>query len=369
MNTAPFFKCKTDDGEEFVFATPEDAIAWCAAELESLAWFKEIASSDDDLYKIWSMYESRLSGFIDKEALALDSSDKARSDACNKLLDNIRYWFGSTCVLIRSTSIKNAFVKKLRECGSHTEAAYVFASFSTPMFRGNNNVIAKIRGVCKAEMFRFSNFIEKHQDLQKQLEISKKTIDNLYSNRSSDFEKMIVGFQSKVQSAEAKLNAITQVYETKLALQAPVKYWETKKEGHDRSAKKYFRGGIGLFVIAVAAVFFSGNIVFDGAGSNSINYAKVGMAAVLTTLLFWMIRIVVRLYFSHVHLGSDAAERTTMVQTYLSLLGNTQNRLKEKDTQIVLQALFRPAADGIVKDEIIPTNALELLVQMGKSKG
>jgi hypothetical protein len=44
------------------------------------------------------------------------------------------------------------------------------------------------------------------------------------------------------------------------------------------------------------------------------------------------------------------------------------DRLANKeDRQLILTALFRPAADGIVKDEGIPPSMLEFLTRQGKT--
>jgi hypothetical protein len=80
------------------------------------------------------------------------------------------------------------------------------------------------------------------------------------------------------------------------------------------------------------------------------------------------LRIIVRLFLSQVHLAADAAERMTMVQTYLSLKegGST---FKDDDLRLILGALFRPTSDGIVKDDGLPWGALEYLTRDGSSAG
>jgi hypothetical protein len=54
-----------------------------------------------------------------------------------------------------------------------------------------------------------------------------------------------------------------------------------------------------------------------------------------------------------------------MTHTYLSLMEGDQLTSKE-DRQLILQALFRPASDGIVKDEGVPFSLAEVLTRTGK---
>ncbi len=67
----------------------------------------------------------------------------------------------------------------------------------------------------------------------------------------------------------------------------------------------------------------------------------------------------------HLHLLTDAGERVVMVQTYLSLTEGDHLASKE-DRQLILQVLFRPAADGIVKDEGMPFSLAEAFTRTGE---
>jgi len=53
-----------------------------------------------------------------------------------------------------------------------------------------------------------------------------------------------------------------------------------------------------------------------------------------------------------------------MVKTYLALLEDDKV-LPDDDRNLILQSLFRPASDGIVKDEGLPHPALNVLTKLG----
>ncbi|MEJ6850707.1 DUF6161 domain-containing protein [Sinorhizobium fredii] len=90
----------------------------------------------------------------------------------------------------------------------------------------------------------------------------------------------------------------------------------------------------------------------------------VTLGVVITTIVFWAGRILTRLFLSEHHLAIDAEERAVMAQTYLALTAEGQAGEKERD--IVLTSLFRPTADGIVKDDAAPDlSPAALLARLG----
>ena len=92
---------------------------------------------------------------------------------------------------------------------------------------------------------------------------------------------------------------------------------------------------------------------------------RLGMLVLIGLFTVWGVRLIVRMFLSHLHLTTDAAERVVMVRTYLSLLEG-EHLASSEDRQLILQALFRPASDGIVKDEGLPPSMFEFLTRQAK---
>lgn len=85
-------------------------------------------------------------------------------------------------------------------------------------------------------------------------------------------------------------------------------------------------------------------------------------AAALLTIAFWGGRVLVRLYLSELHLAGDAWERAIMAKTYLAL--TKEGNAGEADRPIVLGALFRQSADGVVKeDSVLDTSLIAMLAR------
>ena len=136
----------------------------------------------------------------------------------------------------------------------------------------------------------------------------------------------------------------------------------------DRYAPNGFTGAVSFGGIAAAAGAL-GWLIHDLLRTATPHAApeawRLAMIVLIGLFAVWGVRLVVRMFLSHLHLATDAAERVVMTRTYLSLLEG--DRLSSKDDrQLILQALFRPSSDGLVKDEGIPPSMLEFLTRQGK---
>lgn len=171
--------------------------------------------------------------------------------------------------------------------------------------------------------------------------------------------------QQKDAHAQA-MEALRKTFREELALRAPAEYWSNKHAGHLKWA--WVTGAISFAGIAVATGGLGWQIhellnkTPSGAAPETWRLAVLALVGVFTV---WALRLVVRMFLSHLHLLTDAAERVVMVKTYLSLLEGDRLSSAE-DRQLILQALFRPATDGIVKDEGIPASFFELLTRNPK---
>lgn len=155
-----------------------------------------------------------------------------------------------------------------------------------------------------------------------------------------------------IQNAEAS-------YREFMRLKAPVEYWEKKAEGHktkenEARTRLYFFFPITLVILSVVFLLAGNFLINHPETGNSKSpialYVVVsGGLLLLSTIAFWIGRLLTKLYLSEHHLRNDAEERATMTTTYLALTAD--NAAGEADRQIVLSALFRATPDGIVKED------------------
>ncbi|MCW5238070.1 DUF6161 domain-containing protein [Verminephrobacter eiseniae] len=191
-------------------------------------------------------------------------------------------------------------------------------------------------------------------------EESKTQFDGAQAQRESDFEKLVAEHKQEMES-------LRKTFREEIALRAPATYWDDKRKDHERLSK--ITGAISFGGIAVASGGL-GWLIHDLLRTAQPNAAldawRVGVLVMMGMFAVWGVRLVVRMFLSHLHLATDAAERVVMARTYLSLLEGDRLASNE-DRQLILQALFRPASDGIVKDEGVPFSLAEVLTRTGKA--
>lgn len=195
------------------------------------------------------------------------------------------------------------------------------------------------------------------------------------------------GWDTELADAKKRLETLEETYRAHMKLKAPVLYWKTKAERHFKWAK-WSGLAVVLSMIAVGCLLYwqlrevsetvKRNVALAEAAAKAAKTAPtnpapfealstwhfdVAILVLLGTLSFWFIRLLVRVFLSHLHLENDAAERVTMAETYLAL--SSEDKLPEgEDLRTVLAALFRPSGDGIVKDEGLPPSMVDFMTKL-----
>lgn len=198
-------------------------------------------------------------------------------------------------------------------------------------------------------------------------EIQRVTFVELQKQLREENDALRAELNDAVGTAKSGLNAdwkaLTATYDAQLALKAPATYWASKKRSHS----KWVAGLVaGAFVAAGAgafALFKLATVIF---GSLQIGTLPTWIQAISFSLggivYLWTLRSILRFLLSHAHLALDAAERQTMIVSYLALI--RKQGVKTDSLDQLFTAIFRPSGDGIVKEEGIPLpGLLELLAK------
>ncbi len=172
-------------------------------------------------------------------------------------------------------------------------------------------------------------------------------------------ERVEQAHEAALKQHNTKMTVLQETYRTAMALRAPVSYWEKKQNHHSAESKRVGWGVVGAMWVLLALigglVIWASEGVIPGAALPTWKAVILGLVGGMG---FWAVRLIVRIYLSHRHLANDAAERVTMVQTYLALHEDGKVP-SDDDRKLVLAALFRSASDGFVKDDAVINPLLE----------
>ncbi|NJL16728.1 MAG: hypothetical protein HC938_05535 [Nitrospira sp.] len=176
-------------------------------------------------------------------------------------------------------------------------------------------------------------------------------------------------FTKKLQEAESSFKALEKTFKEKLALLAPVTYWDAKATIHLRvsiglAIAFAVLGSLSAFLVWLELQAF---VIPMTEGHQQSNYWRYAIPVATATMLLWPLRILSRMLLSNLHLREDARERVTMANTYLALVQSKEG-LKDEDRKLILEMLFRPASLGIVYDDAAPPSITHFLSRLGSGQ-
>lgn len=187
-----------------------------------------------------------------------------------------------------------------------------------------------------------------------------KTVDDIAEFRDTLAGRLRDIAAEKGTALETEWKNLAKTYDEQLKLKAPAKYWEEKRDEHMRLAKTFsWASGIAGATGAVGIAILFHFLLKQSTVSMIPPWDELLPSVVLGVVFLWLMRTLMRLTMSHIHLSLDAGERRTMVTCYLAM---TKEGATSGDERTALFAtIFRPTGDGIVKDETPPIPLWEML--------
>lgn len=191
---------------------------------------------------------------------------------------------------------------------------------------------------------------------QEQLEIRQETKEN-----TDEF----------LSTSKSEIDVFSKTLKDEMALQAPIEYWKNKRLWHrvgTALAASAFLVLLGLYFWQLFSFVksFDGGILSFWERASSLGFSGLGVIAIVVAIALVLARVLYRLFASQLHLWNDASERVTMIQTYLALAERGHN--KDEFMGALINRLFAPASDGVVKDDLGSVGPVDYFVkQAGKS--
>lgn len=352
--------------------TFEDIRPWLEAEKSFWNWVGNQFRKSPQLQKLWKHLNDQWNS-IDQ---AIRNAEQHReADNFQGFVDNFQDQLTqivNSKKFLLSSSPQAAFINDLKE-KYPVVAAYALSYFLGFEFQPDQN--ASFQGYATAFLHEkglvsnidaekkslsdlkikfhseFDSQLDRIKELSGQFETLKSQIEETHKEQGKQFSE----FREK---GLKDLQEIEDIYDKKLALQSSVTYWENKGKLHEKLSRIF--GGVSFCTIIGLAVGLGwGSYLLLLTEADKPPYWKLALLGIIAVLGVWLARLIVRIFLSHLHLGTDAKERVTMIQTYLALL-REEHGLKDDERQLILQTLFRPSATGIVKDDGIPPSLVEI---------
>jgi len=292
----------------------------------------------------------RLSSGVDGTAI-LDVRDAAGDEA-----GAFAYAFSQHRVTIaeatRLDQLRGALLMALPGMGKPTDLARRMANERANNKSAQISAMDRLEKVAEGQQQRFDGLLKRGGDL---------ALKALRS-RSESWRAAQVEWAANATKALGDIEEVKKTFEEHMTLQAPVQYWRTKASEH-RTRERINALWVAIFfatgaVLLGFAYYYAANLLLAagrqsatvGASQPTALYVVVaGALAALTTLVFWVGRLLTKLFLSEHHLRNDASERAVMTTTYLAL--TREGLASDADRQIILNALFRNTPDGIVKED------------------
>lgn len=194
----------------------------------------------------------------------------------------------------------------------------------------------------------------------------------LISKQDTAFKELLTKQESALNELVAKSktewNDLRKTYDDALAVRSPVTYWTRKAKVHFWLSWAY--AFVSVLAAGLSLCFLIPEVqsmMQPPKGTQDLEkwhpeYWRLAVLIASALFCVWVVRILVRLLLSNIHLLTDARERVTMVQTYLALL--RRGKLKDDERMFILQTLFRPTPTGIVKDDAVPLTIVEGITKL-----
>jgi hypothetical protein len=409
-----------EHGGIYSWSSYDEANAWISTQRNDWQWISQ--QNTNPTNAAWSFIWNAISNCSN----SLNSAEQHKNNeqhAVNMKAEaskSLERLYGSYPFLLPNSAYKK-YILDLRDGGKTVEAALIAAYLlnqdlnSAPLSkaipalveyelfsRGIKDRVKSESATLKKLVGDMTTLLDEHKQL-KAAQVAEFTalnldVSNQVATQGASFDQTQTErdtqWTTQLEGAAEELKQLNATYDAHMALAAPVSYWEEKQRKHSKWAKWSFAaltvcmivfGGVlfwelhgvakmieetKLAVVASSVANAKAGVVNTASSTSALSPVldvlgtwKIGAYILLVTLAFWFIRLLVRIFLSHIHLENDAAERVTMVKTYLALIRDGSFEGKD-NIGTILAALFRPTGDGIVKDEGLPPTAMEWLTKL-----
>ena len=200
--------------------------------------------------------------------------------------------------------------------------------------------------------------------MAKELEEGNKAVIEKYGRGLIDQKNKSIDQEKQRQETFKNL---VDAFNAHLRISRPAELWGDLEERHTQASRLAWRlflaGGVAFAIASLTIVFGFGESIaqaFTPTSCQTGNEASCNqispkgpliISAILavSTVWLWFLRLQMKVHLSERHLFLDARERKAFAETYLALVKGGE--VTTDHEAVILQSLFRPTQDGIIKDD------------------
>lgn len=204
----------------------------------------------------------------------------------------------------------------------------------------------------------FAAFRKEYRDWKKRSSSKfKELMDGASQNHYEQMASQEERFNENEKKWNKRITELEELYQNKLMLEAPVKYWKELELRHRKTGRGFaVTAGVTVVVLVgiLGALLYNWPPEWLEAGKWNLNTLKGSfLLLTITSLSLYVVHFLAKFAVSSYHLARDAEERRQLTYIYLSLL--QRNAVSTEQQEIVLSALFSRADTGLLKGEHSPS--------------
>ena len=215
-----------------------------------------------------------------------------------------------------------------------------------------------------------TQFTELNSNYTKAFHEQEERIKSITAQTNEQFDTLNNKTTEYFAERDKRCQELEKLYDEKLKLEAPAKYWDDMKKSYQLSGGIWFAASIVIAVlIIVGLVILLASIpnLFSEDSHWMDVFKNSAIITIITSVAIYILRITVKMAMSSFHLARDAKERHNLSYFYLALIND--KAITDKERALVINALFSRSDSGLLKNDAGPTmsgNVMDLVETVTK---
>lgn len=256
-------------------------------------------------------------------------------------------------------------------CSSNNLSSYLNSRYNSPELKAalefislevNNTNILKRRDAIDDKLDEFSDeldickdkleletlqLVNFSNDYKNEVDLWKNEKENWFLKKENEIKELKDMFNLRMQELE-------KIYNEKLRLEEPVKFWE-KKANEKRWSFYFFLTA--TVILSIITLFIAASMIKD---LYELSYTNEElrrfiplsfMIIALVSFLIYLLRMSIKIMMSSKHLQTEYEQKATFTYFYLTLLNDskTNGQIKDSEKNLIFQTLFSSPDTGLIK--------------------